>query len=130
MAGDRQPKQQSRIIQDPTILAGTPVVNGTRIPVELVLAKLAVNLDLADLFADYPRLTVADVKACLAYAKDVVGEQRLSEPATGIPHYTLEQAYGSGSVPTPPHLKGKDIDEMIREAKEERAERLMRKLKP
>lgn len=46
--------------------------------------------------------------------------------SAGIPHYTLEQVFGS--VPTPPHLPGKDIDEMIREAKEERAERLMRQL--
>src|SRR6266566_2560676 len=38
--------------------------------------------------------------------------------------YTLESAFGS--VPTPPELQGKDIDEIIREAKEERAEQLMR----
>jgi hypothetical protein len=48
-------------------------------------------------------------------------------PAAGIPHYTLEQVFGS--VPTPPHLQGKDIDEMIREAKEERAERLMQTMR-
>ncbi len=54
-----------RIIQDPQILAGKPVVKGTRIPVELVLAKLAANPDLDELFADYPRLTSEDVQACL-----------------------------------------------------------------
>jgi hypothetical protein len=48
-------------------------------------------------------------------------------PVSGIPHYTLEQVFGS--VPTPPHLQGKDIDEMIREAKEERAERLMQTMR-
>lgn len=55
------------------------------------------------------------------------GPQR-QQPVTsgGIPHYTLEQVFGS--VPTPRHLQGKDIDEMIRDAKEERAERMMRKL--
>lgn len=42
---------------------------------------------------------------------------------SGIPHYTLGQVLGS--VPTPPHLHGKDIDEMIREAKEERGQRTM-----
>lgn len=35
---------------------------------ELVLAHLAENPDLSDLFAAYPRLTADDVKACLAYA--------------------------------------------------------------
>jgi uncharacterized protein (DUF433 family) len=43
-------------------------VKGTRIPVELVLAKLAQNPDLGELFADYPRLTPDDVKACLECA--------------------------------------------------------------
>jgi uncharacterized protein (DUF433 family) len=59
---------QDRIITDPGILAGKPVVRGTRIPVELVLDHLAQNPDLGDLFAAYPRLTREDVQACLAYA--------------------------------------------------------------
>ena len=57
-----------RIVQDPAILVGKPVVKGTRIPVELVLAKLAANPDLNELFPDYPRLTIDDVRACLNYA--------------------------------------------------------------
>ena len=60
---------QDRIVTDPAILTGKPVVKGTRIPVELVLAKLAHNPDLQELLADYPRLTVEDVKACLEYAQ-------------------------------------------------------------
>jgi uncharacterized protein (DUF433 family) len=65
-----------RIITNPKILVGKPVVKGTRIPVELVLAHLAENPDLDDLFAAYPRLTVDDVKACLAYAQRAVGAER------------------------------------------------------
>ena len=57
---------QDRIIQDPNIMVGKPVVRGTRIPVEVVIGKLAENPDLDDLFAAYPRLTVEDVKACLS----------------------------------------------------------------
>lgn len=57
-----------RIVRDHAILTGKPVVKGTRIPVELVLAKLADNPDLDELFADYPRLTLEDVRACLDYA--------------------------------------------------------------
>jgi uncharacterized protein (DUF433 family) len=64
-----------RIIQDPEILVGKPVVKGTRIPVELVLAKLAANPSLDELFHDYPRLTVEDVKACLDYANALVRQQ-------------------------------------------------------
>lgn len=61
-----------RIVNDPEILLGKPTVRGTRIPVELVLEHLAYNPDLTDLFAAYPRLTVDDVKACIAYASRAV----------------------------------------------------------
>lgn len=64
-----------RIIQDPTILAGKPVIRGTRIPVEVVLEYLAHNPDFVELFADYPRLTMDDVKACLEYARMLVQEE-------------------------------------------------------
>jgi uncharacterized protein (DUF433 family) len=63
---------QERIGIDPAILAGKPTVKGTRIPVELVLQYLANNPNLEDLFADYPRLTLEDVKACLAYASHLI----------------------------------------------------------
>ena len=53
-------------------MVGKPVVKGTRIPVELVLAKLAQNPSLDELFTDYPRLTLEDVKACLDYASALV----------------------------------------------------------
>jgi uncharacterized protein (DUF433 family) len=61
-----------RIISDPRIMAGKPVVKGTRIPVEAVLAHLAEMPDLDDLFAAYPRLTREDVQACFAYAEEVL----------------------------------------------------------
>jgi len=48
------------------------VVKGTRIAVEHVLEHLAQNPDLDELFAAYPRLTLEDVKACLAYAATLV----------------------------------------------------------
>lgn len=66
---------QDRIISEPDILVGKPVVKGTRIPVELVLAKLAHNPDLEELLADYPRLTREDVRACLEYARELVAEE-------------------------------------------------------
>jgi uncharacterized protein (DUF433 family) len=69
----RDPKPYTeRITQNPEIMTGKPVVKGTRIPVERVLAHLAQNPDLADLFAAYPELTEEDVKACFAYAHAVI----------------------------------------------------------
>jgi uncharacterized protein (DUF433 family) len=61
---------QDRIVRDPDILVGKPVVKGTNIPVELVLARLAVNLDVDELVRDYPELTRDDVRAVLSYAHD------------------------------------------------------------
>ena len=73
-------RYNERIVQDPTIMVGKPVVKGTRIPVELVLAKLAQNPNLDDLFADYPRLTSEDVRACLEFATMLVEQVGRSRP--------------------------------------------------
>ena len=59
---------QERIIQDPAVMTGKPVIRGTRIPVERVVAHLAHNPDLDDLFASYPELSREDVQAALSYA--------------------------------------------------------------
>jgi hypothetical protein len=48
------------------------MLKGTRIPVDIVLFRLAENPDLDELFASYPTLTREDVKAVLAYAYDAV----------------------------------------------------------
>ena len=61
-----------RIVVDPKILVGKPVVRGTRISVELVLKRLAEDLDLTSLLESYPRLTREDVQACLEYAGALV----------------------------------------------------------
>ncbi len=66
---------KDRIVRDPQILVGKPVVKGTRIPVDLVLAYLARNPNFDELFADYPRLTLDDVQACLAYAGAAIEER-------------------------------------------------------
>ncbi|MBI5880247.1 MAG: DUF433 domain-containing protein [Chloroflexi bacterium] len=74
-----------RILVDPEILAGKPVVRGTRIPVELVLKRLAQDLDVQTLLEAYPRLTLADVQACLAYAQSLVAGEEIfpqAAPAT------------------------------------------------
>jgi len=71
---------QDHIMVDPEILGGKLVVQGTRIPVALVLKRLAQDLDLTTLLAAYPRLTLEDVKACrartLAQPAKAAGRQR------------------------------------------------------
>lgn len=58
-----------RVVRDPEIMAGKPVIRGTRIPVTRIIAHLAHNPDLDDLFAAYPRLTIQDVQAALAFSR-------------------------------------------------------------
>jgi uncharacterized protein (DUF433 family) len=61
-----------RIVQDSAVSLGQPVGSGTQIPVEIVLAYLSHNPDFEELLADYPQLTLDDVRACLAYAQSLV----------------------------------------------------------
>jgi uncharacterized protein (DUF433 family) len=56
---------RERIVTDPRILGGKPVVKGTRISVDLVLEELSHNPDLAELLTAHPDLTRIDVQACL-----------------------------------------------------------------
>lgn len=76
-----QQKYKDRITTNPDVMVGKPVVKGTRIPVERVVAHLAHNPDLNDLFAAYPDLTLDDVKACLQFAHHAVEEKRGTPPS-------------------------------------------------
>jgi len=49
---------------------GRPCVRGLRIAVADVLGWLAAGMSNAQILADYPELTVDDIRACLAYAAD------------------------------------------------------------
>jgi uncharacterized protein (DUF433 family) len=66
-----------RIEINPTVMLGKPVVRGTRIPVELILRKLSEGATEADLLAGYPRLTMEDIRAVLAYAADSVAHETI-----------------------------------------------------
>jgi uncharacterized protein (DUF433 family) len=77
---NEQHTYNDRITINPAVMVGKPVVKGTRTPVERVVAHLANNPDLNDLFAAYPELTVDDVKACLQYAHHAVEEKRTPPP--------------------------------------------------
>ena len=66
-----------RIVADPTVLVGKPVVKGTRLSVEFLLGLLADGWSEADILDNYPGLTHDDVAACLAYARDLVASERV-----------------------------------------------------
>jgi len=64
-----------RIIIDPDICNGRPVVRGTRISVQTVLEFLAAGDAVDDVLAEYPALTREDVQACLDYASRLMANQ-------------------------------------------------------
>ena len=68
---------QERIVLDPAILAGKPVIRGTRLSVEFVIGLLADGWSESDIMANYPGLSREDVLACLAYARDRLKDERI-----------------------------------------------------
>lgn len=69
--------EHPRIALDPDVLAGKPVVRGTRIAVEFVIGLMADGWSEADILANYPGLGHDDILACLAYARDALGAEKV-----------------------------------------------------
>ena len=65
------------IVADPEILAGKPVIRGTRIPVDLILKKLAENITVDEILKDYPRLIKGHVQEILKYAHSLVAREEV-----------------------------------------------------
>lgn len=68
---------QQRIVLDPKVLAGKPVIAGTRLSVEFVIGLLADGWSEADILENYPGVTHEDVIACLAYARDALSSEKV-----------------------------------------------------
>ena len=66
-----------RIVVDPKVLTGKPVVRGTRISVELVVDLLAAGWSHAQILESYPHLTEDAIRACLSYASELLREERV-----------------------------------------------------
>ena len=69
--------EPSRITLDPKVLAGKPVVRGTRLSVEFVIGLMAEGWSEADILANYPGITHDDIIACFAYARDTLSSERV-----------------------------------------------------
>jgi uncharacterized protein (DUF433 family) len=62
-----------RIIIDPAICHGKPVIRGTRTPVTVVLGALAAGDSNEDIQKDYG-ITIEDIRACIAFACDELNQ--------------------------------------------------------
>jgi len=70
-----------RIVLDPAILAGKPVIRGTRLAVEFVIGLMADGWSEDDVLREYEGLTRADLTACFAYARDVLRSETVHPSA-------------------------------------------------
>lgn len=66
---------QKRIVVDPKVLVGKPVIKGTRLSVEFILDLLANDWTIERILSEYPQLEREDVMAVLKYAAEMVKEE-------------------------------------------------------
>lgn len=69
-----------RIVSDPDIMLGKPIIKGTRITVELILRKLSEGMTIDEFLEAYPHLTREDILSALSYSADVIAKEELIAP--------------------------------------------------
>jgi uncharacterized protein (DUF433 family) len=57
-----------RISLDPSVVAGKPVIKGTRLTVEYILGLLAHGANVEDILEEYEGLTAEDIQGCILFA--------------------------------------------------------------
>lgn len=82
----------AKIISDPKILSGKPIIAGTRISVELILDRISSGMSESEILLDYPHLNKKQIEVVLDYAKSLVSAQtqvksdQKSKPVTLYTH--------------------------------------------
>jgi len=70
-------KLLDRIEVNPDIMAGKPVIKGTRIPVDLILKQLGQGISYKELLEEYPHLKQSDIYAALIYAGKTIADEEI-----------------------------------------------------
>jgi len=68
---------RDRIIVDPGVLAGKPVIRGTRLAVDFVVDLLAEGWTREEILSNYPQLSSEDVQAALSYAAETLRSEKV-----------------------------------------------------
>jgi uncharacterized protein (DUF433 family) len=68
---------EDRIVASPDVLVGKPVIKGTRLSVEFVVDLLADGWTQEQILDNYPNLTGDDIRACLAYASELLHAEKV-----------------------------------------------------
>jgi len=71
----RKPRIASRVVSDPSIMSGAPVVRGTRVPALTIVAYLRAGRSDQEVFEDYPTLPVDGIDAVRYWAESELGER-------------------------------------------------------
>ncbi|MBI4021428.1 MAG: DUF433 domain-containing protein [Candidatus Aenigmarchaeota archaeon] len=71
-------KLLQRIVLNPAVMRGKPVIRGTRIPVDAIISRLADGMDEEGVLREFPHITKADVRAALTYSAEVVRGEEIS----------------------------------------------------
>lgn len=70
-------KLLKRVTIQPSIMLGKPVIKGTRMPVDLLVEKVAFGASTQELLDDYPFLTADDIRAALLYSARCVSAEEV-----------------------------------------------------
>lgn len=68
---------KDRIVVDPAVLVGKPVIKGTRLAVEFIVDLLAQGWTYDEVMENYPGLTRQDILACLSFASETLHAERI-----------------------------------------------------
>ncbi len=71
----------TRIVVNDKILSGKPIIRGFRISVEQILKSLAAGISEKEILKDFPELEHDDIRACLLYAANILGEEKIYKVA-------------------------------------------------
>jgi len=71
---------KDKIVSNPNIMLGKPVVKGTRITVEFILRKLSEGMSIDQMLSSYSHLTKEDIYAALTYASDLIANEEIIIP--------------------------------------------------
>ena len=78
---------QERIVVDPKVIVGKPLIRGTRLSVEFILDLLANDWTIEQILSEYPQLAREDVMAVLKYAAEILKDMGVPKEAVHIVIY-------------------------------------------
>ena len=67
---------RERIVLDPAVMVGKPLIRGTRVSVELIIDLLAQGWSREQILQQYDHLKLDDIQACLSYVSEMLRAAR------------------------------------------------------